>query len=149
MSDEIKNNNLDSIIQEVAKELGFEIYESSSVKRNGKLNITVRIDSGKNVSHGDCIEYSRLLNERLDGNETYDRYLLEVSSPGLNRDVRTLEQYGRFVGEPVKVIALKEDGTEVLKGKLLSVEGDIVTIKDERGDISVSYSNIVSGNLDY
>jgi len=116
MTDIDENNNLDLIIQEVAAELGFEIYESSSAKRNGKLNITVRIDGEKNISHGDCMEYSKLLNEKLDGNEVFDKYLLEVSSPGLNREIRSLKQYGRFVGEPVKIVVVGEKGNEVLKG---------------------------------
>ena len=142
-------SSIDEMVESVAKELGYSIYEESHHKNNGKLHVTVRIDSDKGISHEDCSLYSRALGELFYENSSIDKYLIEVSSPGLQRRIEGLVQFKRFIGEPVKVIHNFDENRVVYQGKLLTVEDNSITVDGESGIKEILMSDIVNANLDY
>ena len=82
------------------------------------------IDAPHGITLDDCERASRAVSEVLDEADPLpDRYALEVSSPGLERPLRTREQFARFVGETVYVeLAAPIDGRRRYKGPLAAVE---------------------------
>ena len=81
----------------------------------------------------DCGVFSRKLGDELDMNDVIEtRYYLEISSPGLERPLDTLEHFQSAVGEFVKVTFLKDGKMpETIRGKLSDVNGQMITLVSE------------------
>jgi ribosome maturation factor RimP len=75
------------------------------------------------------------------------RYRLEVSSPGIDRPWKRLEDFSRHAGERAnfKLFAPLADGKRVFTGRVAAVEGDLIHITPDAGDpVAVAFSNIAS-----
>jgi ribosome maturation factor RimP len=137
------------LMRESADELGFMIYESSIYIRGDGSRITARIDSVGGISHNDCESYSRRLSEKLDASGLLPNYSLEISSPGLKRKIRTLEEFVRFAGSPAMIVYDEDGERKTAKGKIIKVENDIITVLSDRKEVHISFSGIDHANLDY
>jgi ribosome maturation factor RimP len=90
--------------------LGYEVVELKLGGTSRRPRIALRIDHpeggvGRGVTVGECAAVSRALEPWLDGLAFGGgRYVLEVSSPGLQRPLRRPEEWRRFLGEPVEVL---------------------------------------------
>ena len=124
-------------------QLGFELVD---LKRRGagrRQSLQVRIDRpgskpGQGVTADDCATVSRDLERWLDGTQMLgERYVLEVSSPGIERPVRWEEHWKRFEGSEVRV-RLPERGR--VRAKIVRVEGQSVVLRPagEDNDVTVS-----------
>ncbi|MCX7678824.1 MAG: hypothetical protein N2316_06360 [Spirochaetes bacterium] len=137
------------LIHHVAEKLGYSIYEISVMLRGENSKIMVKIDHLKGISHSDCEIFSKHLNMALDGIEFLPNYYLEVSSPGVNREIRTMQEFIRFAGAPVKVQYLEGGIKKTIRGILEAVSDDSIQIRVSEGLKMVNFSNIVGTNLDY
>lgn len=90
-------------------------------------NILIEIDSLDGIKISDCVEVSKFIENNLD-RET-DDFELQVSSPGLDKSLKVIQQYKKNVGRGVQVETT--EGIH-LKGKLLTVNEEIITIETER-----------------
>lgn len=140
---------IDALIQEVAADLGYLVYESGVLYRGVNSRISVKIDHADTISHSDCERYSRELARRIDGESLLPNYSLEVSSPGLNRKIRGIQEFLRFTGNPAKVIYIKDGMKLVAKGTIVSVEGEAITMETETGIEVIEVSQVERANLDY
>ncbi|HOW81292.1 MAG TPA: hypothetical protein PK573_01920 [Spirochaetota bacterium] len=139
------------LAEETAKTLGLMIYESSVLLRGDNTRIVVKIDKLEPVSHLDCERFSRDLGKRIDEMEALPNYSLEVSSPGIKRKLRSIEEFRRFTGSPVKIVAEVNGERRAVKGRLVSVGDDRVTVfsDEEDREVTVEYKSIANANLDY
>ena len=95
-------------IEQTINSIGFELMEiECSPNRNG-LKIVTFIDHLDGVTLDDCVKASKVIEPILDNENEDGGYLLEVSSPGLNRKLITREHFDRFIGKTIK-IKLKEN----------------------------------------
>lgn len=140
---------ISDLVQETAARLGYMVYESSILFKGENSQIHVKIDSLAGISHNDCENFSRELSARLDSDDILPNYSLEVSSPGLNRLLRSGEEFRRFAGAPVKVVYDEGAERRVAKGTVASADDAAVTVATEKGAIAISYKAITSANLDY
>ena len=87
------------------------------------------------VTIEDCEHVSRDVSAILDVEETIDhKYILEVSSPGLDRPLRTPGDYRRFVGRLAKIVVSEAvDGQKHFEGRLGGLEGDAVVFETRPG----------------
>lgn len=122
----------------VVEALGFELVDVEFVSA-GRWTIRVYIDhleggSGP-VSIEDCTRVSRRLDDALEMNQTVPhRFVLEVSSPGIERRLRTIDHFRRHVGERVFVQTHDLiEGRRRVEGALLAADGDAVTLATEEG----------------
>jgi ribosome maturation factor RimP len=103
------------------------------VQRN-KRNVIVRLTLDRvegELTVGDCEAVSKKLSSALDVHELISgRYYLEVSSPGVERPLRNLEECRRFIGR--LAFFEFEDGRTIL-GDIVAVEGDKLTIAKKDG----------------
>jgi ribosome maturation factor RimP len=105
-----------------------------TTERSGRtLRVTIErpgagpITAGFGVTVDDCAEFSRDASAALDLVDGLDAaYCLEVSSPGLDRPLRSVEDFRRFTGELAKVKLLEpaRDGQRLLRGTIESVTGE-------------------------
>jgi ribosome maturation factor RimP len=133
--------------------LGFELAD---LRRTGTLErpiLQVRVDRpdsrpGQGVTADDCAGISRSLERFLETRALVGpRYVLEVSSPGLERPLRWVEHWRRFVGQRTRVRAEGLGGRQV--GEILAVPDDEhVTLRLEDGrEVTLALDQIREANL--
>ena len=133
-------------IEEAAVLCKLSIYDFSVVFRNAQTTVSVKIDNGATVGLNDCETYSRKLEELLETVDIKEKYTIEVSSPGLKRELRNYDEYVRFVGSPVKLLV---NGLGTVKGVLEKCEDSVLFIKTQKELIEVKLDDIKKTNLDY
>jgi ribosome maturation factor RimP len=120
----------------VAGTFGVELVEVE-LKGGGKARtLKVTIDKHEGVTHEDCANVSRDLSTILDVEDVVagGSYLLEVSSPGLDRKLLTEEDYRRFAGSRVKVMTRKPvNGNRHFEGHLKSFSDGKLTLETISG----------------
>lgn len=125
-------DNIWSLVEPVVNGLGYEVVdiEYKPHPRNGLLR--VYIDQEQGIQLEDCEVVSRQISAMLDVEDPISgHYTLEVSSPGLDRPLRRLDDFQRFVGETVKVkMGMPNlEGQRNFTGKLVAVEGDDIIVE--------------------
>ena len=136
---------------DVAKKLGYEIY-SLSLIGNKKRSLTVVIDRRDGyVSIDDCQKFSREFERVLDNVDFMEfSYDLIVESPGVERELRTIEEFRRFEGEFVKVILKEplEGKTDVIGKVRVSEDGEIIVVNKNTGiELRIGFDNIKHAKL--
>ena len=133
-------------------DMGFELVR---VQFTGNTRKTLQVMAERvdrvAMTVEDCAQISRAASALLDVEDPIaGQYLLEVSSPGLDRPLTRKDDFVRFAGFEVKIeIAMPVDGRKRFKGRLIGLndEGAIVMATEEAGEIAVPFSNFVRGKL--
>ncbi len=115
----------------------------------GKDLLRVYIDHENGIGVDDCEKVSRELSRVLDvENSIRGEYILEVSSPGLNRRLFLLDQFHHFCGE---TIALKTkrllEGRKNFNGILKNVVGDIIHVKENETIYAIPFDEILNAHI--
>lgn len=135
------------------EKLGFCFADVEYVKQKDVQYLRLFIDtlnSESSVDISDCETISRFLDEKLDNEMPLlnSEYILEVSSPGIERPLKRVKDYQKFIGKMATVKLYKPlDGTKVITGEIFSVEENMITIKRDEELISLSIDEIAKGNL--
>lgn len=117
----------------VIEELGYEVVEVEYVKKSDGMNLTFYIDSEKGIQIEDCEKVSKSIDDLLEEiNPTEDQpYILSVSSPGLDRPLKTDRDFQRHIGKEIEVtLFAKQNGKKKFQGQLLSFNETEFTIKE-------------------
>jgi len=121
------------IASRVAGSYGLEIFDVQFRREAGGMVLRIQIDrpgpaakAEESVSVQDCANVSRDLSAVLDVEDVVpSAYILEVSSPGLDRPLRGADDYRRFAGRRAKLVMREKiDGQAFFKGTLAGVEED-------------------------
>jgi ribosome maturation factor RimP len=129
-----------AIASRVAAVYGIEIFDVQFRREAGGMILRIQIDrpgpaatAEESVSVEDCASVSREMSAILDVEEIVpSEYILEVSSPGLDRPLRSADDYRRFTGRRAKVVTREPvDGQTFLRGTLGGVDEDCVIIDGE------------------
>lgn len=122
--------------------MGFELIELDF--SGGLLRLTIDKPSG--VSLDDCVAVNRRVSLLLDAADPIEgSYRLEVSSPGLNRRLKTLKDFEHFSGRKAKIVT--KEGT--YRGIIKGLAGDNVLLDSEGSELSLHVRDIVKANLDF
>ncbi len=127
ISDEVQK-----FIEPIVSKLGFEIVEVDFSKKHDGDNLTVFIDKRGGVTIDDCEAVHNAIDEPLDElNPTADKpYILNVSSPGLDRPIITNRDYERVIGEVLEVKLYKPiSRKKVFVGTLKSYSDEVIVLE--------------------
>ena len=100
------NEALETIVANEIRPLGLELFELKVGRNKGRPVLDVRIEreDGQQVTVDNCAAASRAIEARLDANDFVGkRYVLEVSSPGIERPLRNARDWRRFSGQKAVV----------------------------------------------
>lgn len=147
-----KGGNTVDIVRKLAEplaaELGLSIWDVRYLKEGAEWYLRIFIDKTDGVGIEDCEAMSRAINKPLDELDPIENsYCLEVSSPGLNRELVRDEHFQAFLGTPVraKLIRPAQDGSRELTGILEEYNGTAVVLRtDENEAVSVSLKDTSS-----
>ncbi|HJT25383.1 MAG TPA: ribosome maturation factor RimP [bacterium] len=131
--DETKNTQLRDLAEGVAKDNFLELFDFKVRPQGKKLVLTVVLDKkSASVSVDDCTAVSRDLEKKLDELDLIETsYILEVSSPGLDRPLRSLEDCERFKGRKALITL-----SEPLEGQV-SLEGRLGEVNDGKVEMLI------------
>ena len=113
------------LAEPLAKELGLSLWDVQFVKEGADWFLRVFIDKEEGVSIDDCVDMTHALSPVLDKEDPISQeYLLEVSSPGLERKLTRPEHFAAYEGRPVRARLIRplETGERELCGVLLGVD---------------------------
>ncbi len=149
---EFDREAIGKVIERVAVREGLELVHWEPVGPRNNFVLRIYIDKPGGVTHGDCETVSNQVGTLLDVEDLIpNRYVLEVSSPGIERGLYKPADYERFLGSRVKVKTSQPiDGQRNFRGKLIGLVGDIVSLEaDGRGQMEIPYEQIVKANIEY
>ncbi len=130
-------------------------YELVRVAINGAEMKTVQIMAERvdrqDMTVDDCEKISHTASALLDVADPFNgRWVLEVSSPGIDRPLVKLADYERFRGEEAKVELVTDiDGRKRFKGILKDVQGSTITMDFEGSDISFDFADVAKAKLTF
>ena len=133
------SQELQDVIATEVETLGYELVElrRAGSKRTPVLDVRIDRRDGNAVTVEDCSRASRAIEARLDADPAIagDRYVLEVSSPGVERPLRNAADWRRFVGKDASVSSDAVGGRANVE--IMGVEGEpgseTVVVRDARG----------------
>ena len=145
---------ISQIIEESVKELGFTLvrikFSGGQVGRN-KLQIMTEPKDGREMTVKDCEILSRHISALLDVEDPIaSAYVLEVSSPGIDRPLTRIEDFDRFNGELAKItLRLMLDGRRRFRGRLTGLSAkQKVGIETSFGRFEFAFGEIESAQID-
>lgn len=124
------------LVQPIVDRLLYELVDVEFLKEGANWYLRVYIDKPGGIAIEDCQIVSEELSDRLDETDPIKQsYILEVSSPGLERPLKKDSDFEKFRGEPVEVKLFQPvNGKKVFEGDLLGLEGSFINIK-QGGDV--------------
>ena len=111
------------LAEPLAEELGYFLWDVEYVKEGGRRILRITIDSEEGITIDDCEKMHRALDPLLDEADPIEEaYYLEVSSPGVERELRTDMHIEACEGWNVEVrLYAPVDGAKVFRGKLMTL----------------------------
>lgn len=139
-----KDLNLNEEIEKILEDYNMELVELNVKKRNNPL-LEVIIFNEDGTSLDDCQLISREIEERIDLDSFFERgYNIEVASPGLDRKLKTSDDFRRNLNNDVDLsLYSKVNGEKKYIGKLIDYDEENVYIKTEENDrLEINRDNI-------
>ena len=136
------------VIEKDVERLGCKVWGLELFGRHSNQTLRIYIDNKEGISVEDCELVSKHVSKVLDTENNFsENYLLEVSSPGLDRKFFYKEQYKEFLKENLKVTFFDDLNKKTIKGQLEEVDEISIKleIKDEIQEIP--FSSIIKANL--
>lgn len=145
-------SRVEPIIAPLVREAGYFLWDIDFFKEGADFNLLVTIeneDRAAPIGLEDCEKISRLISPALDESDPIqDPYTLEVSSPGMNRPLRTSRHFELCRGERVRIALFAPlDGKKQLEGVLLSSDENGVVLQTEGGEAELEYAKIARAVL--
>jgi len=138
--------DVEALVRPVVEQAGYELVELSYGGTGARRTLRVTVDRPQGVDLEAIAMLSDKIARRLDLEDFgEDRYQLEVSSPGIERPLRTPAHFARFVGSQVKVkTAAPLDGSRVHEGMLVASDEAGITVEVEGVPRRIAYADIAS-----
>ncbi len=143
-------DTIEQIIGPALEEMGFSIVRvlMGGSKRK-RLQVMIERKDGTNITLDDCADASRAISVLLDVEDPIEgNYMLEVSSPGLDRPLVKLNDFVRFQGHEIQLeLHNLLEGRKRFQGHLTQVDGDIITLTYEGKVATIPFSDILKAKL--
>jgi ribosome maturation factor RimP len=139
---------LTELIDAPVSALGFELVGIEYI-RSRHSTLRIYIDSENGITVDDCADVSHQVSAVLDVEDPItEAYTLEVSSPGLDRPLFTVEHYRQFIGEDVVfTLRMAIQNRRKWSGTIKAVDGDTITVIVDGKDEIFAFGNIQKANL--
>lgn len=145
------NEYAENLLSAEAARENVEIVDIEYVTEDKQKILRIFIDSDNGVNIDLCAKMSRLFGEKLDEDDKIkEHYVLEISSPGIDRILKKEKDFARFKGFRIKATAAAAiDGQRHFKGNLAAVGNGKIVIDDlTRGIVEIEISNIIRAQVD-
>ncbi|MDZ5604390.1 ribosome maturation factor RimP [Pseudomonas sp. RP23018S] len=144
-----KLEQLQALLAPVVEGLGFQCWGIEYISQGKHTVLRVYIDKEGGIMVEDCEAVSRQISGVLDVEDPItSEYALEVSSPGMDRPLFTLEQYAAHAGEQVKIkLRTPFEGRRNFQGLLRGVEDQDVVVQVDQNEFLLPIDSIDKANI--
>lgn len=127
---------------------GLELVDVEYRRENRGTVLRLFLDREGGIGIDELTRASRQLSDVLDVHDVVPgEYVLECSSPGINRRLRRPEHFRRFVGDRVRVkTTVRPDGRHSFVGELAAADDEAIEVVDAQGSFRIRYDEIVRAN---
>ena len=147
-----EEQNIISLLSEPLKIAGFDLIEVKVGMLNAQKTIQLYINSPNSIQIDDCVNVNQIIKNIFGkANQYYKDYMLEVSSPGIFRKLKTPDHFKSSTGKRIKVhLQKKIEGLMTVTGDLKKCDEETICIlPDTNGsDMIIPYSLISRANLE-
>ena len=125
----------EKLLLPIVEEAGFELVDVEYVREGSTWYLRGYIDKPGGITVNDCEKVSRVFSDRLDEEDFIEEsYVMEISSPGLDRPLKKPGDFSRAMGEAVEVRTYRPlEGQKEFTGILTDYDGTSFTIEEEEG----------------
>lgn len=151
MSKVSSTEKIQEIAARVAAENKLELVHVDVAGAGRSPTVKIFIDREGGVTHENCATVSRQVGAILETEDFISSaYILEVSSPGLERQLYSLKDFEKFAGSLAKVKTYKPiDGQKNFRGRIIGVEGDNIVFEDKTGgEARFPFDAVAKANLE-
>ncbi|MBW2505801.1 MAG: ribosome maturation factor RimP [Deltaproteobacteria bacterium] len=144
------SKQVEAIALPVLVELGLELVEVQYRREQSGWVLRLIIDKQEGVSLDDCTAASREIGQLLDIEDFIDQaYNLEVSSPGLDRPLKSMADFQRFVGRMAKIKTDEPIGGErVFVGRIQQTSGDTIILEIGGTELRIPFEQVSKARLE-
>lgn len=134
----------------VLEEMGLELVEVQYRREQSGWVLRLIIDKQDGISLEDCAAVSREISQLLDIEDFVDQaYNLEVSSPGLNRPLKSMADFERFTGRKAKIKTIEPlAGEHVFIGRIKKTEGETIILEIGCKEVTMPFSQVARARLE-
>jgi len=142
---------IERLIEPVLAEMGIELVDMEFLSGQGRRVLRIYADRPTGINLDDCAMVSREIGNLLDVKDLLQHhYVLEVSSPGLNRPLKGEKDFLRAIGQKIKVkTAVPLKGRRNFSGVLQSFENGILQLKLDDTVVQISEESVSKTNLEF
>jgi ribosome maturation factor RimP len=144
-----KQTQLEALLEPVVNALGCELWGLDYVAQGKKSVLRIYIEKEGGVLLEDCEQVSRQISATLDVEDPISsEYTLEVSSPGMDRPLFTLDQFNRYLGETVAIrLRVAFEGRRKFNGVLKGIEDDEIVLEVDNEEYLLPFELIDKANI--
>ena len=136
------------VIEKDIERLGCKVWGLELFGRHSNQTLRIYIDNKDGISVEDCEKVSKHVSKVLDTeNDFSEKYMLEISSPGLDRKFFYKEQYQEFINESIRVTFFDNDNKKTIKGNLKEVDDISIKLAIKEEIHEIPFSSIIQANL--
>lgn len=131
------------------KDNGIELIDIVFRREGSALVLRIVVDTPKGITVSECTGFNKFLSEVLDREDVIqDRYTLEVTSPGLDRPIKTDRDFERSIGKKLELTTFEAvDGRKTHEGLLVGMDKDNVVIERQGTSTVISRDKIALARL--
>ena len=144
---------VEKLLKEHIEQKGYNLYDVQYIKEGKDYYLRIFIEKENDtITLDDCEKVNDLINPILDEKDIIkDQYYLEVSSTGIEKNLRKLEHYEKALNKEIQVKLFKkdDDGKKEIQGFLKKVNPDEITIEKNGKNVKVAINNITQAKTIY
>lgn len=136
----------EALLKETIERLGYELYDVQYIKEGKEYHLCIFIDKPEGISINDCEKVNDIINPILDEADFISQqYFLEVSSTGLEKNLRKIEHFEKQIGKKIEVnLYSKIDNQKTFQGVLKECTVDYLILQLEQGEIKINFEQIAN-----
>lgn len=144
-----RHSFISGLIEPSISALGYELWGLEILMQGHSTLLRIYIDAEAGISVDDCEKASRQIAALLDvENPIAGEYVLEVSSPGMDRPLYKAEHFARFAGSMIRLqLRYPFEGQRRFKGLLVGMEGEDVVLRVEDSEYLLPFESVEKANV--
>ena len=136
------------VLEDDIERLGCKVWGLELFGRRSNQTLRIYIDKNEGISVEDCEKVSKHVSKVLDAeNDFSENYMLEVSSPGLDRKFFYKEQYKEYLNESLKVTFFDTQNKRTVTGRLVGAYDNSIKLELNDETKEIAFSSIIQANL--
>ena len=149
MADKNIESKVQALIENEITDLGYELYDVEYLKEGREFYLRIYINSKNGIGIEDCEKVNNVIDPILDEKDFIkDQYFLEVSSVGLERNLRKEKHFKEAIGENIEIKLYKKiNNTKIIEGKLENFENGILKIENQGEILDINIKDIASAKV--